>query len=59
MSVSLLSFFQSPGYQKLRASVFVALGLWGIVPVLHGWRLNHDVQVRVHSLDLPVMLRFL
>lgn len=56
LSVSLLSFFQSPGYQGLRAGVFVALGLWGVVPVLHGWALNHNVEeVRV-ALSYEVLM---
>ncbi len=56
LSVSLLPFFQKPGYQKLRAGVFVALGLWGVIPVLHGWALNREVsEVRI-ALSYEVLM---
>lgn len=56
LCVSLLPFFQQPGYQKLRAGVFIALGLWGVVPVLHGWWLHREfVEVRV-ALSYEVLM---
>ena len=33
--MSLLQFFQTKRFRAFRASLFAALGLWGIVPGLH------------------------
>lgn len=37
LPVTLMPIFQSSGYHRFRAGVFVALGMWGAVPLLHGW----------------------
>ena len=37
LCVTLMSAFQRPEFQTYRALLFVSLGLWGIVPMLHGW----------------------
>ena len=49
-AVSLLEFFQHWRWRPLRAGMFAALGLWGVVPVLHGWRLHADVPQVLQSL---------
>ena len=40
--VSLAPAFQDVQYRAFRAGLFATLGLWGIVPALHGWLLFGD-----------------
>lgn len=41
--VSLLDRFQAREWRYFRASMFSALGAYGIAPVVHQWWLNSDV----------------
>ena len=52
--VSLLPFFQTRRFRAFRASLFAALGLWGIAPGLHAFLLYMDVPhvQRAFQLDL-------
>ncbi len=52
--VSLLPFFQTRRFRAFRASLFAALGLWGIAPGLHALLLYMDVPhvQRAFQLDL-------
>lgn len=43
---SLLDRFQKPEFYKLRATTFVALGLWGVVPATHLVLTNRDPALR-------------
>ena len=38
--VSLAPYFQQPKFRPFRATLFSALGAWGIVPLLHAWYVN-------------------
>lgn len=54
ITVSLMSTFQSPEYRAFRATLFAALGLWGIVPGVHALLLygaSHHLQKAV-ALDV-------
>jgi predicted membrane channel-forming protein YqfA (hemolysin III family) len=35
--------FQAKHYRPVRALLYSCLGLWGVVPCIHGWRLNAGV----------------
>ena len=41
--ITLLEFFQAQRFRVLRAAMFAGLGLWGVVPALHGWILNQGI----------------
>lgn len=56
LCVTLLSTFQTPDFQAYRAGVFCALGLWGLVPVLHGWALNWGVAAVARALALDLLM---
>ena len=43
VTVSLAPVFQNPRFRAFRASLFAALGLWGIAPALHGFLLHSGV----------------
>lgn len=44
MTVSLAPVFQQPRFRAFRASLFAALGLWGIAPAFHGFLLHRGVE---------------
>ncbi len=56
MTVSLAPVFQDPRFRAFRASLFAALGLWGIAPALHGFLLHRGVaavrRAFVHDLAM-------
>jgi len=37
--------FQQPRFRTLRAAMFAGLGLWGIVPAVHGYVLYHGIAI--------------
>ncbi len=37
--------FQQPRFRTLRAAMFAGLGLWGIVPAVHGYMLYHGIAI--------------
>ncbi len=55
-AIALLEFFQSYRFRPLRAGMFSSLGMWGIVPVLHSWRLNADVPQVLRALQLDALM---
>lgn len=48
IAVTLMPRFQDPNYHAFRAAVFTSLGLFGIIPTLHGWSLHRQVD-HVHE----------
>lgn len=48
--------FQSAKLRPFRASLFAGLGLWGIVPVLHGWYLNGEYSEVRYALSLDALM---
>ena len=56
VTVSLAPVFQHPRFRAFRASLFAALGLWGIAPALHGFLLHRGVaavrRAFVHDLAM-------
>lgn len=56
VTVSLAPVFQNPRFRAFRASLFAALGLWGIAPALHGFLLHSGVaavrRAFVHDLAM-------
>lgn len=56
VTVSLAPVFQNPRFRAFRASLFAALGLWGIAPALHGVLLHSGVtavrRAFVHDLAM-------
>jgi len=55
-AVALLEMFQHWRLRPLRAGMFTALGLWGIVPLLHGWRLNVGVPQVLRAMQLDFLM---
>lgn len=52
VAVSLLEAFQHYKYRPLRAGIFTALGLWGVIPAVHAWHeLGHVPQVLLSVLN--------
>ena len=43
--VALMEHFQQPRFRTLRAAMFAGLGLWGIVPAVHGFMLHHGIAL--------------
>lgn len=55
--VALMSFFQAKRFRPFRASLFVTLGLWGAVPIIHA-RLLHGPDMGkplVHSVAMGLV----
>ena len=48
VAISLAEKFQGPDYRPWRAALFAGLGLFGLVPVIHGYLLHLDV-LEVHK----------
>ena len=44
-AVALMEHFQQPRFRTLRAAMFAGLGLWGLVPALHGYMLHHGIAI--------------
>lgn len=55
-AVTLLPSFQSPHFRPLRAALFIGLGLWGVVPAIHGWRLHAHVPAVNAAIRLDVLM---
>lgn len=56
MAVSWLEHFRTPAWRPFRALMFVALGLSGIVPVIHGLSIySYDELEQRMSLSLIVL----
>ena len=43
VAVTLMDRFQARTWRNFRASMFVALGLYGLAPIIHQWVINRDV----------------
>ena len=56
MCVSLAPFFQAPRFRAFRASLFAALGLWGIAPGLHALLLYLDVPQVQQAFQLDLLM---
>lgn len=56
MAVSLLEVFQNYKYRPLRAGMYTALGLWGVIPALHAWRELGNVPEVLKALKLDVLM---
>lgn len=56
LPVTLLPVFQTPGMHKLRAGIFVALGLWGVVPIMHGAILHRGVPEVTYAIGLDIIM---
>jgi predicted membrane channel-forming protein YqfA (hemolysin III family) len=56
LGVTLASRFQKPEWQAYRAALFVCLGLWGIVPMLHGWAANPGEGAVSQALGLDLLM---
>lgn len=56
LAVTLLPFFQRPSYHRVRAATFAALGLWGVVPLLHASLLNQGVKEVQAAITLDVVM---
>lgn len=56
LAVTLLPFFQRPSYHRVRAATFAALGLWGVVPLLHASLLNAGVKEVQAAITLDVVM---
>ncbi|KAK9837509.1 hypothetical protein WJX81_007514 [Elliptochloris bilobata] len=56
VTVSLAPVFQQPRFRAFRASLFAALGLWGIAPAFHGFVLHSGVAAvrRAFAHDLAM-----
>lgn len=54
--VTLLDRFQRPEYVPARAAIFVGLGLWGVVPIIHGWRLNLGEEAVHEALGYDILM---
>jgi adiponectin receptor len=56
LCVTLLSQFQKTEWQTYRALLFVALGLWGLVPGLHAWLDNAGERAFTQALALDLLM---
>lgn len=56
LCVTLLDCFQRAEWQARRALLFVALGLWGIVPMLHSWATNSGVAAVAYAFCLDLLM---
>lgn len=56
LSVTLLERFQDPKYHEWRAALFVGLGMWGVVPLMHGWMLYADVAAFSKAVHLDLLM---
>ena len=54
--VSLLPFFQTARFRAFRASLFAALGLWGIAPGLHALLLHMDEPYVQAAFQLDILM---
>ncbi|KDD76029.1 hemolysin-III-like protein [Helicosporidium sp. ATCC 50920] len=56
VAVSLFPAFQHPDYYALRAGTFVALGAWGVIPLMHGWSLHFGEQAVGFAVGLECVM---
>jgi adiponectin receptor len=56
---SLSNHFQGPQARHIRAALFAALGLFGIVPIVHGFLLNSGVPKVFTAMWLDIMMGIL
>ncbi|KAI3423893.1 hypothetical protein D9Q98_009727 [Chlorella vulgaris] len=56
LGITLGPAFQHPDWQAYRATLFVSLGLWGLVPMLHGWVANPGEGAFAHALLLDLVM---
>lgn len=47
---------QRPEFHRWRALIFCSLGLWGIVPIFHGWYVNWGVAPVAFALGLDLLM---
>jgi adiponectin receptor len=56
MAVTLLQRFQDPRWHAYRAGLFVGLGLWGAVPLVHAWRMHASAAEFVAAMHLDLAM---
>jgi adiponectin receptor len=56
MTVTLLEKFQAPTFHAYRAALFVALGLWGLVPITHALIINSGAKEVVEAMQLDLLM---
>ena len=56
LCVTLLPAFQSHEWHQFRAGLFASLGLFGLVPVIHGWVANLGVTAVAHAMSLELLM---
>lgn len=56
LGVTLGPAFQRAEWQAYRAALFVGLGLWGIIPMLHGLAANAGEAAMVQAMSLDVLM---
>jgi predicted membrane channel-forming protein YqfA (hemolysin III family) len=56
LSVTLLQRFQDPSWHAARALLFVALGVWGVVPLMHSSWLNGGVPEVSSAVQLDLLM---
>lgn len=56
LGVTLLERFQDARWHAHRAALFVGLGLWGVVPLVHGWRLYSESADFVGAMRLDIIM---
>jgi hypothetical protein len=44
-AIALMEHFQQPRFRALRAAMFAGLGLWGVIPAVHGYMLHHGIAI--------------
>lgn len=56
LSVTLLQRFQDPSWHAARALLFVTLGVWGVVPLMHSAWLNGGVPEVSSAVQLDLLM---
>jgi len=56
LCITLLERFQDPKWHEYRAGLFVALGLFGVIPLVHGWHLHGGVADFVGAVRLDIIM---
>ena len=55
-AAALMEHFQQPRFRALRAAMFAGLGLWGIVPAIHGYTLHHGIAIVEKAVAWDVLM---
>lgn len=56
LTVTLLDKFQDPAYHAFRAGLFSCLGLFGVIPLVHGWSLHGSVKEVSGAVMLDIVM---